>query len=369
METSSPPSFSVSEFLSIANQTLDFTFASVIIEGEIANFKISKNRWVFFDLKDTESTLNCFIPLAQLHVPVEDGMRFALTGTPKITNFGRFSFTVKALRPLGEGSIKKAFELSRQKLEREGLFAPERKRPLPSDLRQIGVISSINAAGYADFIKILNQRWGGLKLLVANTGVQGEAALPGLLAALDYFNSATEVDLIVILRGGGSADDLQIFNDERLVRKVAASRIPIVSGIGHEIDTTLTDLAADLRAATPSNAAELISRDKKLELLHLQDRISSLTLYLQNYLHTLAETNNSSLNSVQASLGIQLNKVKQDINAKLQTLESLNPEAVLKRGYAILNGAPPEPGSTLQISTYQSLITAKVTHVQKRTHP
>lgn len=359
------PRFTVTEFLEIANQTLDYAFSNIELEGEVSNFKISKGRWVFFDLKDEGGTVPCFMTVSQLRLTLEDGFRIRASGTPRVTAAGRFSFTVKSLLPLGEGTIKRAFELSRLKLEKEGLFDPARKRPLPKDIVRIGVISSITAAGYKDFLKILSARWSGLALLVANCGVQGASALPGLLSALDYLNSSTDVDVITILRGGGSPDDLAIFNDESLARAVASSRIPIITGIGHEVDTTLTDLAADVRASTPSNAAELLSKDKAIEIYRLEEKIDSLTSYLKNYLSTINDTSIASLASASSFLSEKIAHSLSKIDHKLETLSFLNPETVLKRGYAILSGTP-SPGSTLKITTTNNLITAEVKHVRKR---
>ena len=134
------PKFTVTEFLNVVNQTLDYAYPSAIVEGEVAEFKTSHGKWAFFNLKDTDSSLPCFIPLFQLKVPLEDGMKIIIRGYPKITPWGKFSFTVKNIMPVGEGSIKKAFEMLKQKLEKEGLFDGERKRPLPENLVNIGVI-------------------------------------------------------------------------------------------------------------------------------------------------------------------------------------------------------------------------------------
>jgi exodeoxyribonuclease VII large subunit len=158
----------------------------------------------------------------QLRVPLEDGMKIVVRGVPKVTKWGKFSFTVSAIKPVGDGSIKKAFELLKKKLSDEGLFAPEKKRELPKDLTKLGVISSTGAAGYADFVKILNARWGGIHVQVAHTQVQGMDAPDQIIRALKYFNERSEVQVIAILRGGGSADDLSCFNDEELVRAIAA---------------------------------------------------------------------------------------------------------------------------------------------------
>ncbi len=362
---SSTPRFTVSDFLAVLNQTLDYAFPEIELEGEVSSYKVSKGKWVFFDLKDTSGTISCFSTVYTLRSPITDGMRVVVSGAPKLTDFGKFSFTVRRLQPLGEGNITKSFDLLKAKLEKEGLFDSARKRPIPTDLQTLGVISSTTAAGYLDFIKIVNARWGGMSLKVANCGVQGLQAADEIIRAIDFFNEHQPVDTIVILRGGGSKDDLAVFNDELLTRKIAASKIPIVTGIGHEVDVSLADLAADLRASTPSNAAELLTRDKAAELLRLRDSFRSLDQYLSHYLSTLTDTHRSAIDSVHRELIARLSAVSSDLATKRQVLDSLNPEAVLRQGYAILSGHL-SPGSDISIKTYQQIIKATITHVTPR---
>jgi len=365
-DSASPvPRFSVSEFLAITNQTLNYAFPKLELVGEVSSFKVSKGKWVFFDLKDASGTVSCFLPLFSLRTALEDGMKVLVSGAPKVTDFGKFSFTVQSVRPLGEGSLKKAFDLLKDKLMREGLFAPEKKRPLPEDLTTLGVISSVNAAGYADFIKILDARWGGLDIRVYNCGVQGASAADELIRALDYFNEQGTVDAIALLRGGGSKDDLAVFNDELLVRRIAASKIPVITGIGHEVDVSLADLAADVRASTPSNAAELLTRDKSAELRRLRGSFSSLKTYLDHYLSTLLETRRATLARAEREILSRLSLIEKELASKRAVLDSLNPENVLRQGYSILTGDP-SPGNVVKITTFDKLISAKVTHVQPK---
>ena len=268
--------YSVSDFIAYLNQTLEYAYTGCVVEGEVSEMKTSQGKWVFFSLKDEGGSIDCFIPIWQLRVPIEDGMKIIVRGTPKLTNWGKFSFTVQAIQPVGQGNIKKSFELLKKKLEKEGLFAPEKKRPLPHNLTKIGIISSTQAAGYADFIKIINERWGGLELQVCHTQVQGLIAPDQIIRAINYLNERSEVEIIAIIRGGGSADDLACFNDEKLVRAIAASKIPIITGIGHEVDESLSDLAADIVASTPSNAAQILTKDKKTEIKNLHDNITRI---------------------------------------------------------------------------------------------
>lgn len=168
--------YQVSELIQRCNFALERELGETLVEGEVASFKVNQGKWVFFDLKEGESSVSCFMPLSQLTVALSDGMQVRVRATPKLTRWGKFSLTIRRIIPVGEGSIKKSFELLKKKLTTEGLFDPARKRPLPVDPTKIGVISSTAAAGYIDFLKILENRWGGLEIKTINTQVQGIAA-------------------------------------------------------------------------------------------------------------------------------------------------------------------------------------------------
>lgn len=335
------PKFSVSEFLEVVNQTLEYSYSSILVEGEVSSFKVSQGKWVFFDLKDENSSINCFLPLFQLRAPLEDGMKVVVRGFPKVTPWGKFSFTVRQIMPVGEGSIKKSFELLKKKLEKEGLFDRAKKRSLPEDLTKIGVISSTDAAGYADFCKIINARWGGLDIQVCHTQVQGLNAPDQIIRALKYLNERQEVQVVAIIRGGGSADDLACFNDEELVRAIAASKIPVITGIGHEVDESLSDLAADIQASTPSNCAELLSKDRKFE--QIEDQIRA----------------------IRTKIDSELKSAKAKIESILKILESFNPDLILSRGYAILSGKL-ELGNVVKITTLNQELSAEIKQIKER---
>lgn len=406
----SSDSFTPTEFISVVNQTLDYAYSSVLITGEVASYKVNQGKWVFFDLKDEESSISCFMPLWNLRMPLEDGMKVVVRGVPKVTKWGKFSFTVSVVKPVGEGSLKKAYELLKKKLTAEGVFDLVKKRPIPEDLTKLGVISSTGAAGYADFIKIINARWCGMKVSVAHTQVQGLDAPDQIIRALQYFNERGEVQMIAILRGGGSADDLSCFNDEALVRAIAASKIPIITGIGHEVDESLSDLAADVRASTPSNAAEMLTKDKtevKDKVLRSINRATQMTLQeieraRKNNLSRIEETKRKTLEQialarqqnitqVKRAIGLikakylepmidanrekvrrclekirtDFEKIDNNLRQKIKTLEVLNPEKVLSQGYAILTGKI-SPGSVVKITTHKQEIDAEVKKVAER---
>ena len=259
-----PQVISVSEFVSIINETLGFAYPQVIVEGEVSSFNVNRGKFVFFDLKDADNTLNCFMMVHQMKLPIEDGMKVRVTGSPKVTKFSRFSLTVRSYDLAGEGELRRAMELLRKKLEAEGLFDPARKRPIPAFPTRIGLITSGTSAAYADFIKILNARWSGVEVLLADVAVQGQQAPDEIMNALEYFNQLPDpCDVLVLIRGGGSLEDLPAFSTEPVARAVASSRTPVICGVGHEVDTSLADFAADLRAATPTDAARLVVPDRR----------------------------------------------------------------------------------------------------------
>ncbi len=366
MENSKIPLFSVSDFIAVTNQTLEYAFPIVSVEGEVSSFKVNQNKYVFFDLKDATGSISCFMTVWQLRQPIEDGMKIIVSANPKLTEWGKFSLTVKALRPSGEGNLKRSADLLRTKLEKEGLFALERKRPLPKLPGRVAVISSIQAAGYADFIKIINDRFGGLKIDVAQVQVQGKEAPDQIIRALQYFNAQKELpEVIIVIRGGGSADDLSVFNDEPLVRALAASRVPTLVGIGHETDMSLADLVADVRAATPSNAAQLLVPDKHeviRETRHkLQLILPELTWSINQLEDVVKQTIWRSAETVQRHFEVALREVA----FKRQILAELDPNRLLARGYAIISGLV-APGEIITIKKSTLIATAEVKDVKNK---
>ena len=359
------PRFTPTTLIAAMNQTLEYAYEGTLLVGEVASYKVNQGKWVFFDLKDEESSVSCFMSIYQLRVPLEDGMKIVVRGVPKVTKWGKFSFTVSAIKPVGDGSIKKAFELLKKKLSDEGLFAPEKKRELPKDITKLGVISSTGAAGYADFVKIMNARWGGIHVQVAHTQVQGMDAPDQIIRALKYFNEHSEVQVIAILRGGGSADDLSCFNDEQLVRAIAASKIPVITGIGHEVDESLADLAADVRASTPSNAAEMLTPDRESVRYSVEIAISrteSAIIYkIDDILGRIDEPFDKIRRLIKQKIDFYHNMLFQ----KVKILEALNPEKVLRQGYAILSGKV-SPGCVVNITTFDKEITAEVKEIHER---
>jgi len=329
--------FGVTDFVAVFNQTLEKTYPNINIVGELANFRVSKNRWVYFDLKDELSSVKFFGSVYNLSGPLEDGMLLQVHGQPRLHPLFGFSINIMSIQPVGEGSLKKAAQLLEAKLRAEGLFEPERKRTIPYPPQNIGLITSVQSAAYADFIKILNERWSGVTIELADVQVQGEPAPNQIVAAIKHFNQEPKLaDVLVLTRGGGAAEDLAAFNNEQVTRAVAASRIPTLVAIGHEVDISLAELAADQRASTPSNAAQLLVPDKRHEHERMKVAGQSLSQYLNSF---IKEGQNQLANQT-----LRLNQIivqyistqEQLLSSKTNLLKALNPKSVLARGYSIL---------------------------------
>lgn len=368
------PVFSVSDALSILNQVFETATPQIIIIGEVANFKVNQGKWVFFDIKDEDGSLSCFMSFYSLHTAVEDGMKVQITARPGLTKWGKFSLTILQIKPVGEGSIRRAFELLRAKLDKEGLFSPDRKRYLPDLPQRIAVISSVQAAGYLDFIKILGQRLGGIEIEVANVQVQGQAAAGQILSALRYFNQQPNPpEVIVLLRGGGSRDDLIAFDDERLVREIAASRVPVLTGIGHEIDVTLADLAADVRASTPSNAAEILVPDKREIVSDLRSKLGQILDDYESNIESQEDMIYGRTRAMADKLFQMENSLQNRLDGLNQVLKQLDPRLALRRGYSIVRSESGfiirddvGVGEKLMIESAKLLIETEVKSVKKR---
>ena len=369
--------FGVAEFIAYLNQTLETAYPYVSIEGELSNFRVSKNRWVYFDLKDENepALIKCFAVIYALPGPLEDGMRVRISGSPRLHPLYNFSFQVQQIAPVGEGSLKKASDLLRAKLEAEGLFDVSRKRMLPAFPRRIALITAGQSAAYADFIKIARARWGNLEIEHYDVLVQGEESPRQIVQAFEAVNAAAEpADVVVLIRGGGSAEDLASFNDERVVRAVAASRVPTVVAIGHEIDTALAELAADMRASTPSNAAELLLPDKNEE----ERQVQALRREIDKSLSTFIVQKRQQLALHQELLQHRLSAVFQTtsehIRAQTRLLSALDPHRPLEQGYALVRGAngllrraiDVEIGSMIEVEFVDGILLSKVQATKRK---
>ncbi len=282
-----PQILSVSDYIKLINANLE-VLRDIFVEGEVSDFRISKEKWVSFKLKDEKekALIECFMVIFKLNIPLEDGMKIRVQGRPRMYPAGgRFSLNIEYIELSGEGTLKKAFELTKAKLQAEGLFAKERKRSIPEFPNRIGLITSPDAAAYTDFLKIMRHRFGGLKIYFYPARVQGKGSVQDIVRAFDWFNQNYKkhnIGLVVLTRGGGALEDLQAFNSEEIARAVFSSKIPVVCGVGHERDECLSDFVADLRASTPSNAAELIVRDRNEVKIEINGLIQNIEYFLKH---------------------------------------------------------------------------------------
>ena len=261
-----PDAMSVSEVTARVKEQLETRFADVWVAGEVSNLTRASSGHVYLSLKDEAALLRGVIwrgTAAQLAIDPADGLQVVCHGRLEVyPPRGTYQLTIDRLHALGTGALEAQLRRLRDTLDREGLFAPARKRPIPAFPRRIALVTSPTGAAIADFLTALFARWKGSEVIVVPSRVQGAGAAAELAAALAAAaRIVPAVDVIALVRGGGSLEDLWAFNEEPLVRAVAASPIPVVSGVGHEIDVTLADLAADVRALTPTDAAARVSPD------------------------------------------------------------------------------------------------------------
>ncbi|MCR4314672.1 MAG: exodeoxyribonuclease VII large subunit [Candidatus Uhrbacteria bacterium] len=367
---------SVGEYLKLVNDTLRLIPSDqVVVEGEVSDYRVAQGKWVSFDLKDetAQAVLKCFMTTWQLKTPIEDGMRVQVKGNPKVyERFGTFKLNVETLEPVGEGALRRAYELLKRKLELEGLFDGSRKRELPRFPQRIGLITSRDAAAYGDFLRILNNRWGGVRIEFAHVHVQGREAVWEMVGAFGYFNGLEEgnrPDVLVLTRGGGGLEDLHAFNDEQVARAIYASKIPVVVAVGHERDESLADFVADVRASTPSNAAERVVPSRA----DISYEIDSLTRHIEGCLSDSIQDRSFLLERATNLIGFILERQKQHLSGLTQgillrtstwlphvreglegferVLRQVDPKRVLARGYSLVtsHGVLVRDVSTLEV--------------------
>lgn len=335
----------------------------VWVQGEISNLSRPASGHVYFTLKDSSAALKCVMwktSAARLGLALQDGMAVEVHGKIGVYEVsGQYQLYADQIRPVGEGALYQEFMRLKAVLEAEGLFAPERKRPIPMFPRTIGIVTSATGAALRDMLNTLRRRLPLVQVLLAPSSVQGTEAPPALVKAVQSLNRQSP-DVILLARGGGSIEDLWAFNDERLVRAVAASSAPVICGVGHETDFTLCDFAADVRAPTPTAAAELATQITMLDLrASLQN---SKTRLVAAALKTLAEQK-ASLDSLvsqlryaspdrrilserqrvdelarraHAALSHHIQLQSMHVKGMERRLAALNPLAVLNRGYAVV---------------------------------
>lgn len=333
------------------------------LEGEVSNYRRSPAGHVYFTLKDETAQMRCVmwrsVAEQQSYLPNHGEAVLAHGHVSVYEAQGAYQFYVDLLQPAGLGPLHAAFEALKAKLQQEGLFAPERKRPLPPFPAVIGVVTSPQAAALRDILRTLRQRYPLAEVILAPTLVQGAEAPAQIVAALDALNARKDVDVVILARGGGSLEELWAFNDENVARAVAASRAPVVVGVGHETDFTMADFAADVRAPTPTAAAttavpdrrELLANVRRLrgrlgslttrrlsdERRHLTYQVGALSRYSpQQQIANYRQRVDDLLGAALMHLNHRLRVERERLRGHSLQLQSLNPAATLARGYAIV---------------------------------
>jgi len=278
--------FSVSELTARIRDLFSRNFTDILVQGEISNCREAQSGHVYCTLKDERAQIRCVCFKTQLRAmkfKPEDGLQVTMRGSISVyESRGEYQIYVESMEPVGRGALQLAFEQLKKRLEAEGLFNAARKRSLPLLPNRIGVITSPRGAAVRDVVRILTRRFHNVHITVYPVRVQGEGSAAEIVAALKHFNTRKLVDVIILARGGGSMEDLWAFNEEILVRAVCASEIPTISGVGHETDFTICDFVADMRASTPSAAAELVVQTRRefdKHIADLRETLSSMIRY------------------------------------------------------------------------------------------
>jgi len=340
----------------------DLILSNLWVKGEISNFKYHYTGHLYFTIKDDKSLLKCVMFKSQasgLRFNPENGMKVIIKGYVSVfERDGQYQLYVEEMQPDGVGDLHVAFEQLKQKLKEEGLFDESRKKKLPFLPRSIGVVTSITGSVIRDIMNVLNRRFYNIDLKIYPVQVQGEVAAEQIARAIRKINEANCVDVIILARGGGSLEELWPFNEEIVARSIASSNIPIISAVGHETDFTIADFAADVRAPTPSAAAELVVPEKSA----LKSRVNELDLRLKNSIYKFLRLKRTNLERLSSSVPFRqpynrvyqermrldiLNKnMYREITSKvdrtrikvqflIEKLNALSPLSVLARGYSI----------------------------------
>jgi exodeoxyribonuclease VII large subunit len=366
--------YTVARLNSQARQLLESGLPALWVEGEISNFSAPASGHWYFTLKDRDAQIRCAMfrnRNMSVGLRPRDGQQMLVRGRVSLYEArGDYQLIAEQMEDAGEGALRREFERLKEKLSAQGLFATDLKRPLPAMPRRIAVVTSPTGAAVRDVLHVLARRFPPAAVLVIPTAVQGAAATPAIVEAIDTASARGDCDVLLLVRGGGSIEDLWCFNDERVARAIRRCTIPVVSGIGHEIDFTIADFAADVRAPTPSGAAELAVPDRRALLAGLAQMDARLRRAALRLLATATERSQGLLQRLQrAHPGNRLRQQAQrldDMDARLRRawearftratqklllaqrgLDTISPLATLERGYAIVTGPD---GAALQDS-------------------
>jgi len=331
--------YSVAEVNRYLRETLeaDSLLADIWVGGEISNYTQSTAGHLYFTLKDQASQLRCVFFRPRVAVGLEDGIAVVTHGRVSIYEVtGALQLYVDQVQPEGLGVLHLEFERLKAKLEAEGLFEPSRKRPLPLFPRRIGVVTSPMGAVLHDIVSIVTRRYPLAELVLAPTQVQGEGAEDGIVQALQALDDMDGVDIVIVARGGGSLEDLWAFNEEKVARAIYASKAPVISGVGHDTDFTIADFVADVRAPTPSAAAELAVPDRAELEAHLHSLSDTLLRNLARGMESYRQRMDEVSRATSVHLRNALALSKERLRGRELELASLSPMATLTRGYALV---------------------------------
>jgi len=367
VELRTPRIYSVSELTAELKALLENTFTGVWVEGEISNFKHHTSGHMYFTLKDDRGQLRAVMFRGSnrgLQFRPEDGLAVIVFGNVTIYEpRGEYQIYVEYMEPKGLGALQLAFEQLKTRLEAEGLFDPARKRPIPLLPKKIGLVTSPSGAAIRDILQIIHRRFANVQVLIFPVRVQGEGAAAEIVEGIESLNKRGDLDVLIVARGGGSIEDLWAFNEEVVARAIYASQTPVISAVGHETDFTIADFVADVRAPTPSAAAELVISRKA----ELSQRVDDLFSRLVSHMRYRAERSGERLRSLERHLRLlsPLERVKRqrerlregalalqssmshrlalwrgDLRTAAARLDSLSPLAILARGYSVCRRLP-----------------------------
>lgn len=351
----------VSEFTRLIAETLEGRFSEIVVQGEISGWNRAASGHTYFTLRDDRASLGAVLWRSRtLSYPIKDGMKVIAAG--RITLYpprGQYQLDCETLLPIGHGELQLAFERLKAKLQAEGLFDRERKKPLPEFPRRIGVVTSLSGAAIRDVVTTLRRRMPSIDVVLRPALVQGAGAAEDIALAIRQFSEYGNIDLLIVGRGGGSAEDLWAFNEEAVARAIADCQIPVISAVGHEIDFTIADFVADVRAATPTAAAELAVRDQMELISYLRDveermsgemrekvdqgRRELLSLLRSrgfarplDMVHAAQQRADDLTYRASLALRAVVGRSGQRLDRLESTLSALNPRNVLARGYAAI---------------------------------
>ena len=359
--------FTVTAITLAVKQMMNGVFRDVFVEGEVSNLRESANGHLYFDLKDREAILSAVMfkwDARKYSLELQDGVQVRVWGSLDVyAKSGKYQIVVKTVEALSKGNLFLEFERLKKKLEAEGLFAPEHKKEIPAYPQRIGIVTSPTGAAVRDILSVLKRRNPHLEVFIMPVLVQGDEAAPQIAKAIENLNNfSPALDVLLVGRGGGSIEDLWAFNEEVVARAIFASKIPVISCVGHEVDFTIADFVADLRAPTPSAAAELVVQNSQNTAEHisgLQKRmLQAVSLFYERFKNRLELAQSSPVFKFPETLTQEKEQTLDDLALRLenawaekltnfahrfevarQKLSALGPQAVLKRGYSITRKA------------------------------